>query len=247
MKQFYIFNEELYHKYAVFEWIENELEPDVAARILPSLEIAGIDYSIIEAVEAKSQGDFVNPLNFGVDEHLDYDVVSIDFETCNSSRMSVCAMGIVLFKDGKVLSRRYRFVKPPREHLYFEPRIMAIHGIKRKDVLSADEFDILWSNEIEKLFSDKLIVFHNSAMEAAALRQLFEYFDIDTKLCYIDTLQVARRINGRNGNRLNQLADRFGLPLDHHNPLSDAEVGGWIFHIFERDFGMNRDDFIRTL
>ena len=40
------------------------------------------------------------------------DFAAIDFETANGKRSSVCSVGIVVVRDGKVADRFYRLIRP---------------------------------------------------------------------------------------------------------------------------------------
>ena len=45
--------------------------------------------------------------------------VSIDFETANYSRASICAAGMAVFVDGVLTEAPYRPVRPPKGHGWF--------------------------------------------------------------------------------------------------------------------------------
>lgn len=38
--------------------------------------------------------------------------VAIDFETANGNRASVCSVGIVIVKNGKIINKLYRLIRP---------------------------------------------------------------------------------------------------------------------------------------
>ena len=42
------------------------------------------------------------------------DFVAIDFETANAKRSSVCSVGIVIVRNGRIENELYRLIPPPR-------------------------------------------------------------------------------------------------------------------------------------
>ena len=40
------------------------------------------------------------------------DFAAIDFETANGKRTSVCSVGIVIVKGGKIVNKIYRLIRP---------------------------------------------------------------------------------------------------------------------------------------
>ncbi len=43
-------------------------------------------------------------------------ITSIDFETANPSRVSICAAGVSMFEHGQLVESLYWLVRPPRGH-----------------------------------------------------------------------------------------------------------------------------------
>ena len=46
-------------------------------------------------------------------------MTSIDFETANPSRVSICAAGMAVFEDGQLTEAPYWLVRPPKGHGWF--------------------------------------------------------------------------------------------------------------------------------
>ena len=40
------------------------------------------------------------------------DFAAIDFETANGKRTSVCSVGIVIVRNGKIINKIYRLIRP---------------------------------------------------------------------------------------------------------------------------------------
>lgn len=52
---------------------------------------------------------------------------AIDFETANRERSSVCSVGIVIVKDGKIADKIYRLIRPyPNYYSYWNTQV---HGL----------------------------------------------------------------------------------------------------------------------
>ena len=50
--------------------------------------------------------------------------VAIDFETANAQRCSICSVGLVVVKDGEIVDRIYRLIRPePEEYSYWNVQV----------------------------------------------------------------------------------------------------------------------------
>ena len=67
---------------------------------------------------------------------------AIDFETANSYRGSVCAVGIAIVDNGAIVKTDSCLVRP--KEMRFDPINIGIHGIKPDMVQSAPTFDTVW-------------------------------------------------------------------------------------------------------
>ena len=63
---------------------------------------------------------------------------AIDFETANQCHSSVCSVGVVVVRDGKVTDKFYSLIYPhPYFFSYWNTRV---HGLTLEDVADAPEF-----------------------------------------------------------------------------------------------------------
>ena len=62
------------------------------------------------------------------------DFAAIDFETANQWRSSVCSVGVVIVKGGKVVDKFYSFIypRPGLFHLLDNPSTRINHGGRRR-------------------------------------------------------------------------------------------------------------------
>ena len=71
------------------------------------------------------------------------DFAAIDFETANNARTSVCSVGVVIVRDGQIISREYRLIRPYPN--YYSRWNTAIHGLTRADTDPAPHFPEVWA------------------------------------------------------------------------------------------------------
>ncbi len=196
-------------------------------------------------IQKLSTNTFINPHKFPeyFDNHFDY--VAIDFETCNNSRLSACAIGLNFVKGNKIVHSSKHFIKPSNNQFFLKSHT-AIHGITQEDVEYAMDFKQLWDIEFSKYFLQNLIVFHNASMDLSILKNLFEHYEIfPFELSYIDTMQFAEKLGY--SKKLTDLAKTFNIEIKkHHDPESDAETYSLIFGEL-MDRYANYKDLIRTI
>jgi DNA polymerase-3 subunit epsilon len=140
---------------------------------------------------------------------------AIDFETAQPKRWSICQVGLVRVEAGMVTREINRLVRPP-ENFYSSFNI-GVHGICECDTESERGFDQIWP-EIRDLIEGQTVVAHNMAFDGSCLKQALDFYGlaqpIFEKQC---TYKLFKK-------RLNVLSAEFGIPLDHHDALSDARA-----------------------
>jgi DNA polymerase-3 subunit epsilon len=158
------------------------------------------------------------------------DFVSIDFETANEKRASVCAVALILFEDGKITDERKWIVSPPEPLNYFNPYNVQIHGIKETDISGKPEFDELW-HEIYPVINNKILVAHNASFDIGVLRRLIDYYELDyPTIEFVCTCSVARKTWDKQINyTLKNIGNHLGYIFNHHDPHDDARICGQIF------------------
>ena len=150
---------------------------------------------------------------------------TIDFETANGSRSSICSVGIVEYAGGEKINEYYKLVKPADD--YFHPINTNIHGITYDDVKNEKAFIDLWP-EIERMLANKLVLAHNAAFDMSCLRAILDENEIVyPTMQYNCTVQIAKKVwPGLTNYKLNNLSYQLGFRLNHHNALDDARACG---------------------
>ena len=154
---------------------------------------------------------------------------AIDFETANHNRSSVCSVGVVIVREGRIVDKIYRLIRPEPE--WYSWRFTEIHGLCADDTASEKCFPQVWKDIAPKIESLPLVA-HNSQFDEGCLRAAFRVYQMD----YPDyefhcTCRASRRIFGKSlpNHRLQTVAARCGYDLrNHHHALADAEACAWI-------------------
>jgi DNA polymerase-3 subunit epsilon len=155
-------------------------------------------------------------------------IASIDFETANYSRVSICAAGMAVFEDGKLTEAPYWLVRPPKGHGWFREDFTEIHGLTRFDVQDAPEFSAIAPDFLARLNRADLVIAHCAEFDLNHLRATLAHFGLGCpEFDYVCTCNLARRVWPKLSNhQLSTLAAHIGHEFHHHHAQSDAEAAG---------------------
>ena len=148
---------------------------------------------------------------------------AIDFETANNERSSVCSVGIVVVRDGKIVDKFYSLIKPEPE--YYDYWCSQVHGLSLDDTMEAPVFPDVWA-QIEPMIEGLPLVAHNKAFDESCLKAVFRVYQMD----YPDydfhcTCIASRKVWPEGPHNLDIIAARCGYDLEnHHHALADAEA-----------------------
>ena len=150
---------------------------------------------------------------------------AIDFETANGQRTSVCSVGIVIVRNGKIVDRIYSLIRPFPN--YYTQWTTAVHGLTAIDTAEANDFPTVWL-EIAPRIQGLPLVAHNSPFDEGCLIDVYEIY----KMTYPDykfycTCRASRKIfkNELPNHQLHTVAAKCGYDLtNHHHALADAEA-----------------------
>lgn len=154
---------------------------------------------------------------------------AIDFETANSNSCSVCSVGVVVVKNGKVTDKYYRLIHPVPN--YYSASNVMVHGLTKEDTDSADTFPEVWA-EVEQLIEGLPLVAHFSKFDEGCLKAAFRRFDMTYPgYKFYCTCTASRKVFGSSlpNHKLPTVAKRCGYDLkSHHHALADAEAAAAI-------------------
>ena len=153
---------------------------------------------------------------------------SLDFETANYSRVSICAAGMAVFEDGNLTEAPYWLVRPPKPHGWFLPDFIEIHHLTHLDVLDAPEFPAIAPEFLARLNRADLVIAHNAAFDIEHLRETLDHFSLPRpEFDYVCTCQLARRVwPDLPSHGLKALTAHIGHKFNHHHAQADAEAAG---------------------
>ncbi len=145
--------------------------------------------------------------------------LAIDFETANYYRDSACAVGLVKVVKNKIQKSVSYLIKPPSSWFVFT----YIHGLTWDDVKDEPTFGELWPN-IRPMFNGvDFLVAHNSSFDRCVLRACCERYGIDyPEIPFQCTVQISRKLWDIFPTGLEIVCDHLGIPLNHHEALSDT-------------------------
>ena len=168
---------------------------------------------------------------------------AIDFETATSERSSACAVGAVLFEDGSPTDKLRLLIRPPSNR--YDPFNTYIHGIEPSDTRHSPPFPEVWE-QVAGMVGDRLVIAHNTAFDLSVLRRSAEHYGYEPHpFSFLCSYRIARSAMPEAPSwSLDAMADEFGIPLAHHDPLSDAEAAGLLWLALPRRFGVTHSELL---
>ena len=153
---------------------------------------------------------------------------SLDFETANPSRVSICAAGLAVFENGQLMEAPYWLVRPPKGHGWFHEDFIECHGLTHLDVLDAPEFFDIAPELLARLTQTDLVIAHNATFDIGHLRVTLDHFGLPwPEFDYVCTCQLARRVwPDLPSHGLKSLTSHIGHIFNHHHAQADAEAAG---------------------
>jgi DNA polymerase-3 subunit epsilon len=149
--------------------------------------------------------------------------LSIDFETANADRYSACSVGLVRVENKKIVQKESLLIRPPDP--YFHWANVMVHGLRWEDVKDQPTFKQHWKN-IKPYFQDiDFVTAHNAPFDRSVLDSCCKIYNLkNPDVSFKCTVQIAKKLWGINPAKLPDVCDYFGIKLNHHEALSDAEA-----------------------
>ncbi|MCC7137483.1 MAG: 3'-5' exonuclease [Planctomycetes bacterium] len=147
--------------------------------------------------------------------------VAIDFETADAGWDSACAVALVRVEAGVVVRREQRLVRPPRSRFAYTH----VHGIRWQDVERCGPFGEVWPDLEPVLAGADFLAAHNASFDRRVLEACCGVAGLaPPRLPWRCTVQTARAAWRLFPTRLPDVCRFLGIPLVHHDALSDAEA-----------------------
>ena len=147
---------------------------------------------------------------------------SIDVETANADRASICQIGIVHVREG-IIEDQWKTLINPED--WFDPWNESIHGINETDVKISPILPEVRS-ELRARLRGSVLVSHTSFDRVAFERAMTRYDLEQLQVTWLDSAKIARRAwperYGRSGYGLKNIAKDLDISFRHHDALEDA-------------------------
>lgn len=151
--------------------------------------------------------------------------VAIDFETSHARRDSACSVALVRAVNGRITKRIKRLIRPPRREFMYT----WVHGLKWADVRHEPAFPEIWEDIRSMLDGARCMVAHNASFDRSVLRACCERYSLECPgLPFACTMKLARQLWDIYPTKLPDVCDVLGIPLNHHDALSDTEAAARI-------------------
>ncbi len=147
--------------------------------------------------------------------------IAIDFETADRGPDSACALGLVRVENGRITRRESRLIQPPRQEFEFS----WIHGITWDDVKGKPVFGETWTELGGMMDGVECFAAHNATFDQSVLTACCRAAGLEPPtLTFACTMQIARSVWRIYPTKLSNVCVQLGIPLNHHDALSDAEA-----------------------
>lgn len=149
--------------------------------------------------------------------------VSVDVETANRFRSSICSIGLAFVQDGEIVGGFHSLVQP--EPFEFDPYNSYVHGIYPEDVAGAPTFAEVWA-QIDELLRGRTVLAHNAGFDVGALRLALSIHDVEfTEFGYYCTRLLSKKAWPQLPSyALGYIADHCQITFEHHDAFDDARA-----------------------
>ena len=146
---------------------------------------------------------------------------AIDFETADHGRDSACSVGVALVENGRITETYHRLIRPPRKEFVFT----YIHGLTWSDVRNSPTFLQMWPELRDFIDVADFLVAHNAPFDKGVLRACCEAAGVAPPMHdFRCTVRMARAKWNLAPATLPAVCGHLGIPLNHHDALSDAKA-----------------------
>lgn len=157
---------------------------------------------------------------------------AIDFETADQGRDSACSVGLVRVENGAVVKTAVQLLRPFRFEGgdLFNPvpasfEFTRIHKITPSMVQDMPTFKEAWPRLKALTEGVDFLAAHNAPFDSGVLEACCAAAGLPApKHRFICTVRLARATWNIYPTKLSDVCAKLGIPLDHHEALSDASA-----------------------
>ena len=169
---------------------------------------------------------------------------AIDVETANADPSSICQIGIVRFRAGKLTESLSILVNP---EVRFNPSNVRLHGINEDAVKESNTLPQVEA-KLRGVVEGMALVSH-TPFDRVALNRAMERYGLESiRTSWLDSAMIARitwpERYRRRGWSLANIAGDLGIAFKHHDALEDARAAGEIVLRACRKTGLDIDGWL---
>ena len=170
---------------------------------------------------------------------------SIDVETADNNRSSICQVGVVLYEHGEQVETYETLVDP---RVPFGMRQTRVHGLTAADVAGAPTWPHV-AGKLRQLLDGMVLsahsMFDKQAVEAANALAGLPKFNVR----WLNTVKVLPRawpddFNGKPCG-LERVSKVWSISFQHHDALADAKMSGLILARACRAHGLTPEQWLQ--
>lgn len=150
------------------------------------------------------------------------DFVAIDFETATQSRDSACALAIVKVVNDTITERHGWLFQPPKNE--YALQCVNVHGITPDMTEHLGGIETI-HNRIMELLDGATVVAHSAAFDTDVLRASLTSAGLPVPR-FADVCCTCDLCDRK---PLEECCQEYHIPLDHHDPMSDAVACAQLF------------------
>lgn len=153
-------------------------------------------------------------------------LIGLDFETANPQNGSICAIGLALLQNSKVIEKREWLIRPDKTLDWMLPAFTEIHNIGYFDLRRSPEFSEVWPIMRNFIANGNYVIIHNASFDLRHLRAVMKLYHLPSfSFDYICSLELCRNLFPEMpSHSLDAMAKHFGMEFRHHDALEDAIV-----------------------
>ncbi|WML35607.1 DNA polymerase III subunit alpha [Clostridium sp. OS1-26] len=189
------------------------------------------DMKVIYGVEAYLAPDKKPSVTNPKGQSIDTTYCVLDLETTGFSPVTekITEIGIMKFKDGKVVDSFSCFVNPEKP---IPPRVVEITNITNDMVKDAETIDKVFPKMLE-FIEGSVLVAHNAGFDINFLKHNAKVLGYDFDFTYLDTLTLAQELFPEfKTYKLGRIAKNLGIKVEvAHRALDDVDTTVKVFKI----------------
>lgn len=154
---------------------------------------------------------------------MNYNFVTLDVETANNFRSSVCAIGITKVLNGEIIFKKQWLIRPaPFDVGYYQYQV---HGLSEKKLESKPTFDVIWP-EVANVIGDLPVVCHNASFDYSVIKHSLKFYGLNMiSNSFYCSYQLSKILLPKKlSYSLSFLASLINFEFEHHKADEDAHA-----------------------